>query len=90
MRKYQECAPRANRRLCRADCKCSTWACGAVREVSESLTREQAADACREQAAACRRLARNARTPNGHAALTAVADQFDEDARRIDPLSECR
>ncbi|HJS40366.1 MAG TPA: hypothetical protein VJ763_03085 [Sphingomicrobium sp.] len=58
--------------------------------MTESLTREHAAYACREQAAACRRLARSARTLNGHAALTAVAEQFDEDARRIDPMSERR
>ena len=44
----------------------------------ERLTRGQAADELREQAASCRRLARRARTP---------ADHFDSDARRIDPLS---
>jgi hypothetical protein len=29
-----------------------------------------------------------ARTPGGYLALTAVAVQFDDDARRIDPSSE--
>lgn len=53
----------------------------------ERLTRGQAADELREQAASCRRLARRARTPNGSTALTTVADHFDSDARRIDPLS---
>ena len=53
----------------------------------ERLTRGQAADELREQAASCRRLARRARTPSGSTALTTVADQFDKDARRIDPLS---
>lgn len=58
--------------------------------MTERSTREGAADVCREQAAACRRLAKAARTRNGHLALTAVAEQFDRDARRIDPLSERR
>ena len=53
----------------------------------EPLTRGQAGDELREQAASCRRLARRARTPNGSTALTNVADHFDNDARRIDPLS---
>lgn len=53
----------------------------------ERLTREEAADSLREQAASCRRLARRARTSNGLTALTTVADQFDDDACRIDPLS---
>lgn len=50
-------------------------------------TRAEAADELREQAASYRRLARRARTPNGTTALTTVADQFDKDARRIDPSS---
>jgi len=53
----------------------------------ERLTRHEAADELREQAASCRRLARRARTSSGATALTSVADQFDTDARRIDPLS---
>ena len=53
----------------------------------ESMTREDAADGLREQAASCRRLAKRAVTPNGATALGAVADQFDTDARRIDPGS---
>jgi len=53
-------------------------------------TRGEAADCLREQAASCRRLANRARTDNGATALHAVAEQFDDDARRIDPLSERR
>lgn len=53
----------------------------------ERLTRHEAADELREQAASCRRLAKRARTGSGATALTAVADQFDKDARRIDPSS---
>ena len=53
----------------------------------EPLTRAEAADQLREQAASCRSLARRARTNNGSIALTSVAEQFDDDARRIDPSS---
>ena len=53
-------------------------------------TRAEAADQLREQAASCRRLATRARTKAGTAALSTVADQFDTDARRIDPTSERR
>jgi hypothetical protein len=49
-----------------------------------------AADGLREQAASCRRLARRARTASGSSALNAVAEQFDSDARRMDPMSERR
>lgn len=51
----------------------------------EQLTRHQAADALREQAASCRRLAVRARTAGSCSALTTVAEQFDDDALRIDP-----
>lgn len=51
------------------------------------FTREDAADGLREQAASCRRLARRARTDSGATALKSVAEQFDTDARRIDPRS---
>jgi hypothetical protein len=54
------------------------------------MSRGDAADSLRDQAASCRRLAGRARTAKGSSALTAVADQFDNDARRIDPLSERR
>lgn len=54
------------------------------------VSREVAADELREQAASCRRLAARARTARGSSALAAVADQLDDDARRIDPLSERR
>jgi hypothetical protein len=54
----------------------------------ERLSRGEAAEELREQAASCRRLARRARTNGGSSALTTVADQFDDDARRIDPSSQ--
>jgi hypothetical protein len=50
-------------------------------------SREDAADLLREQAASFRRMAQRARTAAGTRALAAVADQFDTDARRIDPMS---
>lgn len=53
----------------------------------ERLTRGEAAEQLREQAASCRRLAKRARTTSGLSALTAVAEQFDDDAHRIDPTS---
>ena len=58
--------------------------------MTEPPPRTESAEELREQAASCRRLARRARTPGGSAALTTVADQFDQDARRIDPTSELR
>lgn len=56
--------------------------------MERGLSRGEAADQLREQAASCRRLARRARTMGGSSALVSVAEQFDDDARRIDPLSE--
>jgi hypothetical protein len=53
----------------------------------EAPTRGEAANRLREQAASCRQLAKRARTTSGSSALTCVADQFDDDARRIDPSS---
>jgi hypothetical protein len=53
-------------------------------------SRSEAADELREQAASCRRLARRARTDGGSSALKTVGEQFDDDARRIDPSSERR
>lgn len=53
----------------------------------QGFSRGEAADELREQAASCRRLAKRARTTSGLSALTAAADQFDDDARRIDPTS---
>ena len=53
-------------------------------------TRSEAAEELREQAESCRRLAKRARTSGGLTALTAVADRFDTDARRIDPMSTPR
>jgi hypothetical protein len=58
--------------------------------MKQPISREDAADELREQAASCRRLSRRARTAGGHSALAAVAVQFDDDARRIDPSSEKR
>jgi len=56
----------------------------------QPTTRLEAADELREQAASCRRLARRARTTGGSSALKNVAEQFDDDARRMDPSSERR
>ena len=58
--------------------------------MSEPSYRSDAADELREQAASCRRMARKTRTPGGSAALNSVAEQFDTDARRIDPASPRR
>ena len=58
--------------------------------MKQPISREDAADELREQAASCRRLSRKARTAGGSSALAAVAVQFDDDARRIDPSSERR
>ena len=52
------------------------------------MSRGEAAEELREQAASCRRLAIRASTVAGTRALSEVADYFDADARRIDPLSE--
>ncbi|MES2137750.1 MAG: hypothetical protein V4502_11915 [Pseudomonadota bacterium] len=46
------------------------------------------ADSLREQAAACRRLAAAARTRAGTSSLGALADHFDEQARKLDPSSQ--
>jgi hypothetical protein len=54
------------------------------------LSRSEAAEELREQAASCRRLASRAATPLGTRSLIAVASYFDSDARRIDPRSEPR
>lgn len=45
------------------------------------------ADELREEAASFRRLARRARTSAGSTALTYAANQFDQNAWRIDPSS---
>ena len=55
--------------------------------VMDQPTRSEAAEDLREQAASCRKLAGRARTAGGSTALKTVADQFDDDARRIDPSS---
>ena len=56
----------------------------------DSPSRHEAADDLRQQAASCRRLATRARTDSGRVALTALAEHFDDDARRIDPLGPAR
>jgi hypothetical protein len=48
------------------------------------------ADGLREQAAACRRLSSKARTRAGTKALVALGDHFDEQARKLDPMSQRR
>lgn len=53
----------------------------------ERVSRGEFADELREEAASCRRLAKRARTRGGCSALTTVADQLDDDARRVDPTS---
>ena len=55
--------------------------------MNPAITREDAAEGLREQAASFRRLARTARTASGSAALDALAEEFDTDARRADPRS---
>ena len=45
------------------------------------------AEELREQAAACRRLALQARTRTGTKALDAFGDHLDERARKLDPSS---
>ena len=49
------------------------------------ITRDEAAEDLREQAASCRKLARGASPPTGSHALNEVAEYFDADARGIDP-----
>ena len=41
----------------------------------------------REQAASCRRLAAVARTRRGSASLNQLADHFDDQACKLDPMS---
>ncbi len=50
-------------------------------------SRADSADALREQAASCRRLALRARTLSGSEALRTVAHQFDSDAARMEPVA---
>lgn len=56
--------------------------------MQQPLSREDAADELREQAASCRRISRRAQTAGGYSALTAVAVQFNDDTLRTDPSSE--
>lgn len=50
----------------------------------------EVAEELREKAASCRRLAIRARTDAGKQALLGLAQQFDVEARRINPGSEKR
>jgi hypothetical protein len=50
----------------------------------------ESADQLREQAAACRRLAHQARTRAGTKALDALGDHLDDRAGKLDPSSQRR
>ena len=52
--------------------------------------RKDTAESLREQAASCRRLATAARTRAGTSSLDALAEHFDEQARKLDPSSQRR
>ena len=67
-------------------CNCAGTRPPGVR-MKPPISREEAADGLREQAASCRRLSKSARTSAGSTALSSVARQFDTDARRVDPAS---
>lgn len=87
VRVFSHRASQDGRGLCRPDrVGEKPWYAGAG--LMRFVSREEAAYGLREQAASCRRLATRAITARGSSALTAVADYFDADARRIDPLSE--
>jgi hypothetical protein len=58
--------------------------------MSQPQSDEAEAEGLREEAASARRLSKRARTASGSTALNAVAEQFDTDARRMDPHSERR
>ena len=89
-----QCLPhrssQAGRGLSGADCTSKKPSDSDPCMMPRSVSRSEAAEELREQAASCRRLARRAATPRGLSALVAVADHFDADARRIDPSSERR
>jgi hypothetical protein len=55
-----------------------------------SRSSSDSAEGLREQAAACRRLSSKARTRQGTKALETLGDHFDEQARKLDPLSRRR
>lgn len=50
-------------------------------------SRGDTAESLREQAATCRQLAVAARTRTGTTSLFALADHFDDQARKLDPAS---
>jgi hypothetical protein len=53
----------------------------------EAAPHGDTANSLREQAAACRRLSLKSRTRAGTKALEALGDHFDEQARKLDPMS---
>ncbi len=53
-------------------------------------SKEEAAEGLREQAAACRRLAANARTRAGTTSLNELGEHFDRHARALYPSSQRR
>ena len=57
-------------------------------EMEAATARTSQADSLRGQAAACRRLSRQARTRAGTKALIHLGDHFDEQARKLDPFSQ--
>jgi hypothetical protein len=56
----------------------------------ENQSNPDTGDSLRSQAAACRRLAAAARTRSGRTSLEALANHFDEQARKLDPSSMWR
>jgi len=59
-------------------------------ETPSSRPNADTAESLRSQAAACRRLAAASRTRAGNSSLVALADHFDEQARKLDPSSFSR
>lgn len=59
----------------------------AAEDPSPPQNGNDSADSLREQAAACRRLAAGARTRAGNSSLKALADHFDAQATKLDPMS---
>ena len=59
----------------------------AAEDPSQTQDGKDSVDSLRDQAAACRRLAAGARTRAGNSSLNALADHFDDQATRLDPMS---
>jgi hypothetical protein len=60
----------------------------AFEDPPQPRTNSDQAHSLRSQAAACRRLATASRTRTGRTSLEALADHFDEQARKLDPSSQ--